>query len=524
MTIGLLLKNEQKVEKFSNKLLTKSILKAFKEYKSNLDYSIKDDKERTRTLNTILNDDWLQNYIETEQYWYKHSRKKQTDPLSENDTFANKLEQLADYILDVSEDFEYPWLSKYKKNMNSSREIYINDDNIDSSIDIHSDMVDLFAQEESQIQIKRLRLSEKQKRELRNISENELFKYPELAEIYQNIINIKLEIGLYEDLTDDEKVAKQELYINKTNDHLYYEQQRAFNRWEIREPRVDLTRLLANKIHKENEINLNKSHKLILDRKELELKFEDVLNFYGKPSSGSGHLYKLKKLINELNYEMFVVKEQLLKPVGNRGYKPKFHIGNNGNANLEKIDRYFDFSNKFHIYALLSFQKEYTKFKDKDNKVKSITSYYPVYSLLYEKHKDYSGSSVYLLLKYFDELIDKAELTEVERDMIDIMLQKKDINFSFKHNHPYKRISEYINEKYKLKKDVKAVKYAFNNTISKKIANAYLNDIEQHLYITCTHCKNDKAANIRNFGRDQRKKNGFKSICRACERNKYKNV
>ncbi|MEH7381781.1 hypothetical protein V7138_15065 [Bacillus sp. JJ1533] len=554
----------------SNTLSKSDIVQGFRNYRSQLDNNLNSDEERVLAVKQLIGevdtvdgyDSFINSHIMSKAYAERHGNLSKSQPLSEHDPFSKGLITLEDYIFKATKKDElngYTWLSNDAQEKIIQRERYINyeesDFNKGKGKGISEDMLDSASLDHNQKEILLKRLSEKVKRKQRQISDGDLYKYPELLEMKASIILLQDELGV----TGEEKDIKKEEYIHKVDKKLEIERKKAYQAWEQGKPRIDLSHLY----HWYCELNTKKEIKVLKNPRKLELirinsvtkplsgateegknelerKFQSVLDYYGKPKNGLGQYTKVKKLINEVGYEMHKVREQLVKPIESRGYKPKVNAITFENSALNIIRDTFDMSNPKHVYSLLSFQTESEKVHDgyiievdeegndsKKQKQIRISNYFPVYSMLKDKYGNRPGSEIYLLLKQFNEAINEAfrlgELSPVEMDIVAVVKQEKGYSMNDKRildKHPYMRAVNYIKEVHNVEMSVRDITYALKNTISKRIAHAYLDQVEVDKYRTktCTCCGKDKLANERNFSPDKKGKHGLKAICKVCAR------
>jgi hypothetical protein len=454
----------------------KEIIRGFRRYKTELKkLNLHTDVERVEALIDMLGDadsgydDLIYKHIATLHYADYHGEKRKQS-LSEFDTFSRGLTTLADEILKVSPD--KTWLSQDAIERIGKREISLNqtDDN-----GINFDLLDVMdttnlRENEKVILLKRL--SEEMKRKQRQISEEDFCKYPELLEMQASIILLKDELGL--SLDGEEKESKREEYILKQDEMLLEAQKEAYLSWGNGKPRKDIHNLNPS------EIDVNSVLSPVTDEKELNKKWENLLSYYDMKLNGTSQFERLKEVINDINYEMFVVKEQLRRPI---------NCNEGKDDTVNHVDSVIDLSNIEHIRALLGFQTEQKKVNDgfkidengnKVQKQKRFTLYHPIYAMLKDKYADKMDSYIFLTLMEFETALEKANLTEIERDIVDVVMQNKGyegLKNTYK-NHPYERSLAYIEKVHNVKKETRYITYALENTIAKKIHKAYLNEIE----------------------------------------------
>jgi hypothetical protein len=493
-----------------------SAQEVFSQYFAQLDREIESASDRVRLVDDMLKLDdlnqpvWIQQYIETEAYAKKHGDKKKTHKRAEEDYFCRGLESLADYILraDKEEQWEFPILSSHALSVNPKREVFITKDVEKEPGGVYMDSLGFT--EEQQQSNKVRSLSVRKNREYRSVSDFEIYKYPELKEMQKGVNILNNILGMSNKMSGIEKQGKKELYIWRANDTLKSQKEMAFAKWMKGEPRVQITGRSSNGMMIPDmrdmlEILVNSVRSPMTDINELESKWKGVMSFYGVAPTGEGMYAKARKMRNEIQSDMSLVHDKLRNPIQSRGYKKESTSYGTG---------VISFAKKEHVAALLTVQKE---------RAKGEEYYYPIYSLLKEKHKNNAGSSMYIMLKLFDELIELADLTSMERDAVYIIQQK--LAFENDIADPYERVRHYIGEKYEIHKSIKSIKYMLEQTISNKIVEAYLDGEEnwesiynhdEGTYQTCTQCKKEKLLNERHYGKDNRKKNGYKSICCKC--------
>jgi hypothetical protein len=455
----------------------KDIIRGFRQYKNELKkMDLHTDVERVEALIDMLGDadtgydDLIYKHITTLHYADYHGEKRKQS-LSEFDTFSRGLTTLADEIIKISPN--KTWLSQDAIERIGKREISVNqksDEGIDIDLLDHLDTNNL-KENEKMILLKRL--SEEMKRKQRNITDEDLYKYPELLEMQASIILLKDELGL--DLDGEEKENKRREYILKQDEKLLKAQKEAYLSWGNGKPRKELHNL------KPNELDVNSVLSPVTDEIELNKKWEELLSFYGMKSNGVSQFERLKEVINDINYEMFVVKEQLRRPI---------NCNEGKDDTVNHVDSVIDLSNIKHIKALLGFQTEQKKVNNgykidengnKVQKQKRFTLYHPIYAMLKDKYADKMDSYIFLTLMEFETALKNANLTEMERDIVDVVMQNKGyegLKNTYK-NHPYERAVAYIEEVYNVKKETRNITYALENTIAKKIHEAYLIEINK---------------------------------------------
>lgn len=216
------------------------------------------------------------------------------------------------------------------------------------------------------------------------------------------------------------------------------------------------------------------------DRYGTEIKIKGKnYNPIGFPSNWTENKYynELKKLYSNIEYEMKVVREELRKP---------FYYRNVSESTIHDYDYFFfNFSDITHVRKLL---KQYYKLKNS------------------------SVEDVRILVDEFDDYIEVADLTEIEKEII----------FYFRTDSTVSEIVKRVAFEYQI--DEKKVRRMINNTIPKKIANTY--KVLKDEYIMdkykikgkkCSKCGLIKLACKRNFGRHPKTTDGYQSICKQCD-------
>lgn len=116
-------------------------------------------------------------------------------------------------------------------------------------------------------------------------------------------------------------------------------------------------------------------------------------------------------------------------------------------------------------------------------------------------------------LVILDQLIEKTEFTKLEEAIIEMV----------RSNHSYQEVIEQY-QKYDDPKSDKTIKRMLDEYIPKKLVDTYKQWKEDWLYTeiirgkykTCTKCKEVKLLNKRNFYKESKGKDGFKSKCIKC--------
>lgn len=497
---------------------------------SQLDVDEKDVNKRMDLLYEAIDNEELLAYMDTEYYKDQFADIGKKSPLSEDVKISQSFEGMADYLLSQTKDDEYPILSKYAKERNAKSELFINDDDDfgkDAKNGVHEDVVGRFYNTETQQIVANYNLSEDKKRKLRrkNIRLSDFAKYPELLEMFEAAETLEKELGLNKDESDEHNEGKRNLYIEKHNDKLYIEKEKAFACWMQGKSRLSenqIERLKKNPMKKE-EIMVNGVTAPITDINELESKFNQLLRYYGIANNGNSQMKKAKLLRNELGYETVVMKESLTKPIRVKGTNSL-----NVDTSLDQkelLDK-FDFGDYKHIEGLLKIeQMTSTPVTGEDGKKIRHKYTIPLFQVLEDKHKGTNSIIENHLINEFRRLVSKASLENYESAIVNEIIngglvQEKDDNREDIYGYIIELLHTYHGfddlNKTKLKTLIRG--------IAKKVSHTYLDEMEIRGLgtLTCSKCKEDKVASERNFGKNKKNtgRNGLKSVCKECERKK----
>ncbi|MGX2959484.1 hypothetical protein JNUCC23_09475 [Peribacillus sp. JNUCC 23] len=458
-----------------------------KKYKEKL-YAAKvyTDKEVADTLKLILDDhsseeqrfdynDFIYRFITTKYYADKHG--DNTDGyLSEHDSFTKGIQSLANEILNVSPN--KTWMSNERLGQVGKKEVSFYKKNEDGTREIDYDMLDTSYMRLHDDQKSHMlkRLSEDMKKKQRKISEQDLIDYPDLLKMETSIISTIEKLGL--DLNETERTIKQEKFIKEYDSWLATEKEKTLAAWREGRSRKSLS-VIQGKTGKEAayEIDVNSVLKPIQDEAWLDAKWNQLISFYKLKPTGKNQYFELKKLVNTIRYEMFVMKEELRKPI--RSAKGK-------DTTVNEVDSIIDLENIEHIKALLSFQTSQEKVHDgyrtnsegkKTQKQKRFTTYHQIYSMLNAKYQDKTDSYTYLTLLDFKEAIKNADLTDIERGALNAVLGECDIV----NDHPYQRAVIYLDKAHGVKKKNRDIKYMMENKVSGKIHRSYIDILDKNV-------------------------------------------
>ncbi|WP_431798868.1 hypothetical protein [Halobacillus andaensis] len=501
------------------------IREIFKKVNSNIDYDIDSLDERLSLVSEALGEKdsgsgniHIQSILETEAYVNNYVINKR-GRLSEDNSFNQKLERIADYLIDKSENEEYPIMSDYAEERNAKSEIYINDDDDDGLPNgIHTNIVESLFNDHSQSLIKDYKLSEDKKREYRdkNISEEDFDKYPELHNMLIGRETLAKEIGLSKYLTHGEKEGKRNFTIAKYADILQTQKEQAFGHWMIGESRIKNDEHLSLE-----EKQVNGVKKPLTDLDELEKKWSYLLYFYNVSPTGKGQYFKAKRIHNELGYEMKLMKTRL---EGSIHFKPTMNKFMPDNSDQERLENVFHFSDPVMIEALLKVENQTSNPVEDPVTKKKVRHKYsiPLFQMLEDKHKSQNTYIEHNIVNKFRELVGNTYLEDHEKMIVHKIIDgHQDTDKGERRENIYEYIINNLDEEYDIHKNKKGLMTIIRG-ITKKISNTYLDEIERDKLgiLKCSSCNLEKVASDRHFGKDKRNKNGFKSVCKVCEKNK----
>ncbi|MGD6831411.1 hypothetical protein ACQCT5_04575 [Sutcliffiella halmapala] len=411
--------------------------------------------------------DEINTMINSQQYKNTHVKKGKS-LLSEQDPFCIKLDYLADYILQPEngkKHHEKSWLSRHAMEQNGGREVYINYQESDWKYGgISEEALDIARFNQEQKNYFNQRFSEDVKRKNRRISVKDMNNYPELISMQSTVLMLK--DGLWVGTDAEESVRKE--YIQQYDAWISEMKNVVFNNWMKGESRVDLNEY-TNNPYKWDVLELEMVNEPILDNDLLEKKFAKLLYYYGLPMDGKVAYKKLRKVVNEINYEMSVVKENLRKPIRNGGYKPK--VANPNFIPNEKFNE-ITLSNSDHVFGLFTFETDSIKVAADGGKQIRFKNYISLYQLLKDTYGSWVGNHIYHLLVAFEKSLEATGLDDMQRDIVDVVLQKEALSEKYD-KHPYKRAAQYIEEKHGVKLENRDVKRKLGQ-ISKLIASVYI--------------------------------------------------
>lgn len=215
------------------------------------------------------------------------------------------------------------------------------------------------------------------------------------------------------------------------------------------------------------------------------------------------YLRMLKRIREELMKEMPLIKDRIRGTIYFKKLDkgtPKYDLDcdtgymNEQGDYIEISENKIELNNPQHIFAIM------------DN-----------YSDLKEAVWDSPNSDLWIVLHEFENLVDKSELEEYERD---ILIHKIDKVIG-------EDICSFINEKYGMELTERNLSRIYNEVIPKKITDTNFNIYEEWLYTykvkgeykSCNKCNETKLLKDKYFRRrSDNKGDGFYNQCRKCEK------
>lgn len=400
------------------------------------------------------------------EYFRNQGIKKKDDKLTHENYLCRKLNKLADHLLvqydeEYSKFKDYTMLNEYGRSMNTKRELGISYDEVEEhagdtylsdtmlkGLEVHIDMIEQYTS--------------------KNVSEFE--------DVYK--------------FSEDEKKKIRDEYVKEKLDQSPL-LEKMFNEW----------------------LRLGEMYGFTEKDKE---KRDEIQNFWIEKFKNEKHLltpkqrmYRLRKMYNDLGYELFKIAESISNPTAVKNTDSNFQDDQFEQA----IENVFDLGDPRHVAGLLTIQRD-----EKGN-------FHPIFVMLEEKHKEHIDSPIRHIIDEFKNVLKFADLSNIERDIVDLIIQEPKIMKEaqrFADRNPYIMIIKYINNKYGLYKTKRDIIHMIEKKISRIIANTYI-DLKNEVGLKkCTYCSKEKLASLNNFGRDLRNKSGLKSICKKCASKKEK--
>jgi hypothetical protein len=400
------------------------------------------------------------------EYFRNQGIKKKDDKLTHENYLCRKLDKLADYLLtqydeEYSKFKDYTMLNEYGRVMNQKREVGISYEEVEE-----------YAGETylSDAMLKGLEVH------IDMIEQYASKSASEFEDVYK--------------LSEDEKKKMRDEYVKGKLDKSPMLKQ-MFEEW-----------LKLGEIYgfaaKDEET-----------RNEIQSFWIEKFKNEKHPLTPKQRMYRLREMYHHLGYELFEVAKNIANPTVVKNKDSNIQDDNQIEQAIEKV---FDMGDPRHVAGLLTIQRD-----KKGN-------FHPIFVMLEEKHKNHIDSPIRHILDECKYVLKFADLSEIERDIVDLIIQEPKIMKEaqrFTNRNPYTMIVDYINEKYGLSKTKRDIIHTVDK-ISRIVANTYI-DLKKEVGMKkCTYCEKEKLASLNNFGRDTRNKSGLKSICRKCASEKEK--
>ncbi|MBD1222780.1 hypothetical protein [Virgibacillus halodenitrificans] len=469
----------------------------------------------------------LSDVVESEYYHRNYAGINKKSKLSEEIYINRKLESLADKLITSSNNEEYPVMSKYAEDMNAKREMLINDAEDDDGrilSKLHPDIVELFNNEHTLGLINNYKLSEEDKRKLRNknVTIEDLENHPEMMTMYLAAMTLENELGLSEQFTEEENLKKYITYIEKYNEMLIREKNKAFSRWSKGKSRLDDEKM---KEYKENPYKfeylfVNSVWRPLTEESELEEKWNEVLRFYGNANNPVSQYNKAKRIKNEITYEIGYMKQRLEPPVGFRGQKvTEYDV----RLDQKELEAKFTFGDSKMIEGLLQiYNKPSPPIKDENGKSIRYKYAIPLFQGLEDKHEGHNTYIGHHIIGEFRRLWAATNLADYENTIVDLIVNRTHTKEKGESREDfYQHIMSTLNNRYNFEVHNERQLKTLIRKLSKKISNTYLDEIEINTLglVKCSKCNKDKVASPRNFGNNKNNtgRKGLRSTCRECD-------
>lgn len=496
--------NVQKLNKMSE--LKKAVNVDLAEIKKEYFNQIETGKDRAKVIEELLQDKFkngevYNNYINSVYYRINNVKSKGAKGI--DNTFERFLDLLADYIIkskyddelhkqeveegqDVSANKKWGIIDKRNTMINPKKEEYIE---LGNDLDSNKWIVD----DENRKYQDNLKLSRKQKRKyhpdnLHIVHDEHIEKYgKDLEQIKKELDKLDKQLG--KRMSEDKKKELENQFKRQYEHRL---------------------KMFQNKFLEQNQDILSLSNDDLLrylNSREFKLEpnFRQYLIVNNVPVSASQAWQKLNQMRNQLSSDLKEAREELRKPIR--------HARNAGKLpedDTEKdIDDTIDLSDSDHVLVLI-------------RPIREGSTYIVPYVELDEKYRQQNARDYLAVLDDFDKLVDDTELLPIERDVLEVILNKKGLEIN--ERFIMKRVIAYIKKKHKQKKTNQNI-YRMLDTIAKKLAKQnqkneliwYYSKYKPGEMIKCRKCPKILPPDSLFFAPDKRKRNGFKSICRKCE-------
>jgi hypothetical protein len=218
-------------------------------------------------------------------------------------------------------------------------------------------------------------------------------------------------------------------------------------------------------------------HRVSLGRYERKEYTQDNLAIH----TGQQWLWFLKNMYKEVSKELFKVREELIK------YATRSKGCSHESTDYNLLGQ-VEYGNFEHIKAIFSLSN--------DGKT--------VFSYLWSEHDKNIGSELWTVVTDIDELIEKSELNEIQRCVIELL----------KYNNRISAIPEGVKLRLNVSVTEDGIRKMLNETIPKKAHRTYImeNDwIEFRSELKqCSTCKIEKPPTDRFYGKSEKR-------CKQCE-------
>lgn len=473
-----------------------------------LDHQLEYAKDRNELVKELLNqNDWIVDLLSGEEFISSQVKSKK-DFLNEDSKLGKTLEQIADYILfpkfdDNEHHKEYDYLKEQEKKLQDYRnellQIKKKDDNC-SELERVRGQISILHEKIKAYEKDYLSETMKRKNKIREQLEGYMDKIEEVYELAitqgggQKNRNYKShKIKIDEDYWDRMGFSEAGKQFRQEIIDVYEEAIEALKK--------QLGFHIKDKSEKEKYVeNLIKK----FNQNKLVFKFKDRVRVMG----GEERYFKLRKMYGQLVSDYNRVKEILVEPISFQSPTPPTTV-----YNFNRDTWYYDEDGN-----IVEISQNLINFSDPNTYKGFILNYYD----LADKYEDNFTDDMWYMLRLFEDVVMKADLTSEEKFIISMLMKGKtrqDIikGFTAKFNRDISKqvLSTWI-----------------TRTIPNKLTRTYIESVDDWLYTykikgnykKCSKCNEIKLiSNDRYFGKDSRNRDGFKSICRKCD-NYTKNV
>jgi hypothetical protein len=470
----------------------KTLADLYKEVHSKLDYDLEYAEDRVELVNEILHKNyWVYDYISTHRSIRKEVKTKNSFR-SEQQPFDRALERLASYLyfpkfLNKEDELEYEKLKKKESEYSKKS---------DKNYDELEYIIDYLRNHHIYTLKKNLRNARKE----------------DLIEDASKLENSKKAL-ITEEQKQREKVVKRKLKRDMENyewDKMYADEVRnkiPFYSKEIvpaKEFRKQLDEQFRNEIKElQKFLGLDIKDKKQKERyvAKLIIKLDEEFQEKGFDIDGWSYYEKLCDIYREL--------------CADYGKAQKILVDEIEFKRLDKTSTVYNF-NRDTWYEnengeIVEVSRNTINFGQKETYRGLLLNYTDLKNKYYEK----TDTDMWAILKDFEEILRKTELTFEEKIVVNLLfdnMSQKDI----------RKILQ--NKNIKLSKN--KISRLINEQIPSKLLNTYLNMMDEYIYTywfkgnykKCSKCGEIKLiSNDRYFGKDIRNVDGFQSICKKCD-------